>query len=319
MLARLLADGVKVWFAPRAFSIGAASFPRGAFLVRVAANGSDVHERVSQAATESGARVTPLATTAVDTGTDLGSNSVRFLEAPRVGLLGGPPIGGNSFGFAWFAFEQRLGYPATPIDVPGMLAGALEELDVLVIPSVSGAGLDRVLGDQGRERLTSWVRAGGTLITIDGATAWLAQDRLGLARIRVRVDSVRADSAGGAPLPARVPGAIVRTTFDTLSPLLAGVRGGDLPVMANGATILTVPKNLSPGEAVVRFAPVARLRLAGFLWPEVPARLAESPYLWTERAGRGRVIAFAADPNFRDLWRGLLPLFANAVFLGPNM
>jgi len=32
--------------------------------------------------------------------------------------------------------------------------------------------------------------------------------------------------------------------------------------------------------------------------------------------GRGRVIAFAADPNFRDLWPGLLPLFGNAVLLG---
>jgi len=319
MLARLLGGGVKVWFAPRAFAIGAAAFPRGAFLVRVSANGPDVHERVSQAATESGARVTPLATAAVDVGTDLGSNSVRFLEAPRVGLLGGAPVGGNSFGFAWFAFEQRIGYPATPIDAGGILAGALDQLDVLVIPSVGGAGLDRVLGDAGRERLASWVRAGATLITLEAATAWLAQERLGLARIRVRVDSARADSTGGAPLPASVPGAIVRATFDTLSPLLAGIRGTDLPVMANGATILTVPKNLAAGEAVVRYAPAARLRLAGYLWPEVPARLAESPFLWTERAGRGRVIAFAGDPNFRDLWRGLLPLFANAVLLGPSM
>ena len=27
---------------------------------------------------------------------------------------------------------------------------------------------------------------------------------------------------------------------------------------------------------------------------------------------------WAGDPNFRDMWRGLLPLFANAIFLGPN-
>jgi len=49
---------------------------------------------------------------------------------------------------------------------------------------------------------------------------------------------------------------------------------------------------------------------------EAYARHAGAPYLWTERAGRGRVIAFAGDPNFRDLWHGLLPVFANAVFLG---
>jgi hypothetical protein len=39
---------------------------------------------------------------------------------------------------------------------------------------------------------------------------------------------------------------------------------------------------------------------------------------WPERAGRGRVIGFAGDPNFRDLWPGLLPVFANAVLLGAS-
>jgi hypothetical protein len=48
----------------------------------------------------------------------------------------------------------------------------------------------------------------------------------------------------------------------------------------------------------------------------MPERLALSPWLWTERVGRGRVIAFAHDVNFRDLFRGLLPIFGNAMLLG---
>jgi len=87
-------------------------------------------------------------------------------------------------------------------------------------------------------------------------------------------------------------------------------------VLAQGERAFAAPDDAEPGEVVLRHAPVARLRLAGFLWPEAPARLAGTPYLWTERVGRGRVIAFAGDPNYRDLWRGLLPIFANAVFLG---
>jgi hypothetical protein len=66
---------------------------------------------------------------------------------------------------------------------------------------------------------------------------------------------------------------------------------------------------------VLAYAAADRLRLAGYLWPEVPERVAGSPALWTERIGAGRVIAFTADPNFRMLWRGLLPVFANSVFL----
>ncbi|MBM4187115.1 MAG: hypothetical protein FJ206_07365 [Gemmatimonadetes bacterium] len=316
MLASLLSEGVRVWFAPKAFSVSGVEFPRGAFLVRIGSNPEQVHEAVSRAATVSGAKVTPLATAAVDAGTDLGSNSVIYLRPPRVALLGGAPVGGNSFGFARFALEQRIKYPVTPIDAGAVANGALDQFDVLVLPSLPASAFDRALGDPGRDRLAGWVRNGGTLITIEGATGWLASERTGLSRLRLRVDS--ADNAGRAALPASVPGAIARTVIDTLSPLLAGIRG-DLAVMANGSSVLTAPRNVAPGEAAVRYAPAGQLRLSGYFWPETPARWADSPFLWTETVGRGRVVAFAGDPNFRDLWRGLLPLFANAVLIGPSM
>ncbi len=318
LLAALLKDSVRVWYAPRAFRIGAARFPHGAFVVRVAMNGPTASELVRTRAAETGATIWPLATALADEGTDLGSNSVFPIIPPRVGLVGGSPINGNSFGFAWYALDQRLGYPVTTVNVTALDAPALEDIDVLVVPSTSAAELERALGDAGRDRIQAWVRNGGRLVTLDGATAWLAGERLGLARLRLRRDTTRADSTGGAPLPSGIPGAILRVTADSLSPLLAGVFQPEFGVLVNSDRVYTVPRDLRAGEAVVRFADAARLRLAGYLWPEMPDRLALSPYLWTERQGRGRVIAFAGDPNFRDLFRGLLPLFANAVLLGQS-
>src|SRR5262249_46425265 len=142
---------------------------------------------------------------------------------------------------------------------------------VIVLPSISAGGLDGVLGEGGRNRLGDWIRAGGTLITLDAATQWLAAERTGLARMRLRRDTTRADSTGGAPLSSTIPGATVRALGDTLSPLLAGVRG-DIPVLANSDRVFNAPRDLHAGEAVVRYAPTARLRLAGYLWPEMPAR-----------------------------------------------
>jgi len=318
LLAGLLADSVRVWFAPKAFTQSGAAFPNGAFVVRSAFNDASVGDQVRRRAMAAGAEVVALSSAAADDGTDLGSNSVFPVRSPRVALIGGSPISGNSFGFAWYTFDQRLGYPVTTLPAASIGSATLSDFDVMVIPSTSAGGLDGVLGEGGRTRLTDWVRAGGTLITLDGATQWLASERTGLARLRLRQDSTRADSTGGAPLPGDVPGAILRAYGDTLSPLLAGIRG-DIPVLANGGRVYSPPKDLRAGEAVVRFAPLPRVRLAGYLWPEMPARLAESVYLWTERAGRGRVIGFAGDPNFRDHFRGLLPLFANAVLLGPSM
>jgi len=184
------------------------------------------------------------------------------------------------------------------------------------VPSTSPSSLARALGDGGRERVAAWVRGGGVLVTVDEATDWLATERLGLSRLRTRADTVRADGEPGAPLPSEVPGAIVRAVIDSLSPLMAGVGDREIPVQYFTDRVYRTPRDVAPGEVAARYAPQARLRLAGYLWPEVPERLAGSPYLWTERVGRGRVIGFAGDPNFRDLWRGLLPLFGNAVLLG---
>ncbi len=100
------------------------------------------------------------------------------------------------------------------------------------------------------------------------------------------------------------------------SPLVAGIVGADIPVMISGSRVHQPPADAEPGDIVLRYADGDRVRLAGYLWPEVPARVAGAPCLWTESVGAGRVVAFAADPNFRALWPGLLPLFANAVLLG---
>src|SRR5690606_1977320 len=108
MLAGLLADSVRVWFAQRRFRAAGTDLPTGAFVVRVEANGDAVHETVRRIAQETGTTVTALSSALVEDGTDLGSNSVFFVKPVRVGLLTGPPISGQSFGFAWYAFDQRI-------------------------------------------------------------------------------------------------------------------------------------------------------------------------------------------------------------------
>ena len=316
MLAALLADSVRLSVAQRWFRVGDWRMAQGGFLVRVAANDGSIHEKVRAHAAATGATILPLQSAAVDEGTDLGSNSVVPVRSPRIALVGGPGVNGNSFGFTWYTFDQRLRYPVTSIDI-NALVGALDEFNVVVIPSASGA-IGATLGESGRNRLGDWIRGGGVLVTLDGSTAWLAGENVGIARLRARRDTTRADNEPGAPLPAAVPGAIVRTQSDTLSFLTLGVAEAEVPVLVFSDRIYRAPRDVRYGEVVLRYAPEPGLRIAGYLWPEVPARLAGSPYLWTERVGRGRIIAFAGDPNFRAMWRGLLPVFANAALLGPS-
>jgi hypothetical protein len=311
LLASLLADDVRVRHASRPFRVAGAAFPRGAFVVVVNRNADDIHEVVTARAAAAGARVVAVHGARVEEGPDLGSSTVRAVPAARVALAGGDGVNAYSFGAAWYAFDELLGYPVTRIHLSG-LTRALDDFDVVVLPSAFG--LQARLGDTGTEALRGWVRNGGTLVTLDGATAWLASED-GIGRFRTRQETERPDGEPGAPLPASVPGAIARAEADTLSPLLSGVHGIEIPVPLFGSTVYEAPADVRPGEVVLRLGDPDRLRLAGYLWPEVPDRVAGMPYLWTERLGSGRVVAFAGDPNFRGMWRGLLPVFANAVFL----
>ncbi|MBW3552523.1 MAG: hypothetical protein KY466_03380 [Gemmatimonadetes bacterium] len=315
MLGGLLADSVRVRYARYGFRTGGADFPHGAFLVLVNRNRAPVHDLVREHARLSGVRVVAVDNALVEAGTDLGSNSVEALRSSRVALVGGDGISTLSFGATWFTFDQLLRYPVTRIELDD-LTRVLDDFDVVVIPSAYDLGDN--LGESGQAAVGRWVRNGGTLITLDAATAWLASEEADLSRLRVRVDSVGPDGTG-APLPASVPGALLRARADTLSLLMAGVNETDVPVMLFSDRIYETPADVRPGEVVMRYADLPRLRLAGFLWPEVPERLAGTPYLWTESVGSGRVIGFAGDPNFRAMFRGLLPVFANAVFLGGAM
>jgi hypothetical protein len=199
LLAALSRDALRVHFATRPFTIGGTAYPEGAFVVRVAANGPAVHEVVARAAAGSGIRVQAVATALVEQGTDLGSNSVIPLTVPRVAMLAGAPVNGNAFGFSWFAFEQRLGYPVTAIDAAFIGSGGLRDFTVLVIPSAGALG--PALGEAGLARLQQWVRDGGTLITLEGATTWLASEASGLSRLRAR----RGGGGGGQPPPPPQP------------------------------------------------------------------------------------------------------------------
>ena len=93
---------------------GALIFANGAFVIRTASNAPSVHEKVTRHAAAANARVVGIPSAGVDAGTDLGSNSVVPVQPPRIALLGSAPVSGSSFGFAWYALDQRIGTVQVP-------------------------------------------------------------------------------------------------------------------------------------------------------------------------------------------------------------
>ena len=61
------------------------------------------------------------------------------------------------------------------------------------------------------------------------------------------------------------------------------------------------------------------IKMSGLVWPEAAQRIANSAYLTRERYGKGQIILFSGEPNFRGSSLGTNRLWLNAVIYGSGL
>ena len=86
------------------------------------------------------------------------------------------------------------------------------------------------------------------------------------------------------------------------------------PVRASDALVAQPPVDVP-----ARYAAIERLQLGGLLWPETAGRLAMTAYATRESVGRGQVILFLSEPEFRGWTLGTRRLLLNAMLYGPGL
>ncbi len=316
--------------------IGGRDYAGGTIVVRVgpaaaggggavAGGAGDVHAAVAELAARYRLRVAGADSGYSEAGFPaLGSGDSFAVRRPEIAILAGFPLQGYSFGWNWYVLDRQYEIPVTVRRVRSVAETPIHRFDTIVVPDVgSHAALARELGEAGVERLGRWVRDGGTLVAIGGAVDFVREQlKLGALRSWYAVEEEKRkgkEDEKPAPQPIEVPGSIVRAVLDPESWLAAG-SGPELPVLVRSSRLYLPPAGPAESDrrAVAAYAPADRLRLSGHLWPESRERLPGALFLYEERIGRGRVIAFAEDPSFRAYWRGSDRLFLNAVVLGPS-
>jgi hypothetical protein len=118
--------------------------------------------------------------------------------------------------------------------------------------------------------------------------------------------------------PEAVPGAIMRATVDRSTYLTYGYEDAQLPVLVASGYFFRPSKE---GTNAVVFAGDAsqRLHISGFIWPDNTERLLRgTAYLLDEPTGRGHVILYAEDPNYRGIWRITTRLFFNSILFSSS-
>jgi hypothetical protein len=353
----LLAEGYRVGAASQPLDAGGRRWPRGTYVVRTARNDSSLHSRIDQLARESGVEVTGVTTAFTEAGGQygIGGESVQDLRPPRVALVGDEGVSQTGYGAVWWSLEHRYGVRFTPVSTRWLAGGDLSQFNVIVMPDASSGTLNRILGTDGANRIRSWAQTGGTLITMGGASAWVARENVNLTSARALGPEVKPDSAAaGSTRPAAdtsgagarrrerttdrasladdllaatsptasdaspvpLPGSHFDVVLDRTHWLTQGYDDPRVTVMLEGSTFLKLSRE---GANVGVFPATGPLHRAGFVWPGNTERLLRgTAFLIEEPVGDGHVIVFANEPMFRGWWRALDRLVMNAIVLGPS-
>jgi hypothetical protein len=340
--AEALREGIRLITADETFTHNGRQYALGTAFIRLAGNADGTSEKVQAIARKHGAELVPISDTWTEAGISLGSGRTATLRQPRVLLAWDSPASSLSAGWARYTLEQRFGVRATAMRFSTLQNYDMSEYDVLVLPSGNYN-----YSEDGLRRLKDWIRNGGTLITLAEATRWASRDRVGLlstdplyrdgtpVKDAPEGGSGSGGSGGGGgnqkpdlskpfdfdkaiqperEQPENLAGSMLRVTLYPYHWLTAGL-DGDIQVIAEGTRVFA-PLKLDAGVNVGVYGPVEKLLASGHVWKEALPLLSGRSYLMHQPTGRGHVIGFAEDPNYRAYAEATQLLFINAVLLG---
>lgn len=322
LLQRLLANNVKVKVAGAAFfaktNQGGTSFSAGAVIVPMALQQpNNVMAIIEQQSAGLGISVHSISSGLTTQGIDLGSRNMLNVHQPKVLLIGGKGTSQYEVGEIWHYLDQYVDMPVTITDVNELDSFNLESYTHMIW--VQGAY--NSLSDQVTLNIDTWLRKGGVLIGQKSAATWFSNKNW----LQVAVKSSTEINSAFATddliykdketlsAKQRIAGAVFETQLDLSHPLTFGYHSETLPVFRNSTLVFRKPAK--PFVSVSSY-PQAPL-MAGYTAQEVQNQIGGSAAVVAHNVGKGKVIAFANNINFRGVWYGTSRLMTNAIFMAP--
>ncbi len=272
---------------------------------------------VSDVAKQSGINIYSLGTGYNSGGVDLGSGYVRTLKKPEAVMIVGTGVAATEAGEIWHLLDQRLQMPITKLDILNLDRANLNRYNTMIMVSGNYTLIDKTMTD----KIKAWVQNGNTLITIKSGTEWAIKN--GLTKEKL----MSVDSAKGTPVrqdfdmavhiegAKSMGGSIFRIDLDTTHPIGFGFTNRKVSVYRNGLTFLQPSTNAYSTVSQYTADPL----IGGYIHPTTLKKVRNSASILVGAEGRGRVIMFSDNPNFRGTWYGTNKLFLNAIFYGGNI
>lgn len=319
LLYALQSKGVLTKVASQLFTAGTAEgthqFNFGAILIPVKTQNKSPEELqkiIDAALLGTGVQVYGLTSGLSNGGVDLGSASFVVTRTPRILLMGGAGTSSNDAGEIWHMLDQRMRIPSTLVEIERFNNVSITGYNIIILPE----GTYQTMDKQAQEKLRNWISNGGTVLAFENAGKFLSN--VGITKTIYRSDEAKYDSTlmlaynmrSDETRAKEMPGSIFEARIDNSHPLCYGYRGKSVSIFK--ANTLFMDQNNNPYDSPVLLT--ENPLLSGYLHKSYTEKLKGSAVINMETIGRGKVITYSDNMNFRAFWFGTSKLFLNSLF-----
>lgn len=315
-LYNLLSKGIRAKVAMKPFSLEGKSYDYGTIMIPVenqSLSGAALFSLLKEISKESGVDIDAVST-GLTKGIDLGSSNFETLSKANVAIIVGDGITSYDAGEIWHLLDTRYNMPITKLDTRNLNRVDLDKYSAIILPNAFGNGLNGF-----QEKLKSYVQNGGVLIGYRNSATWLSSNnfiKLDLKKVKPNTTDVPFDKREELRGAQVIGGAIFEAKIDKSHPVNFGYHDDKIALFRN-TTVFIKPDSISNYKNAMQYT--KNPLLSGYISKENLKAISETLPFKTSNLGRGKVIVFTDNTNFRAFWYGTNKLLANAIFFGKFM
>jgi hypothetical protein len=316
VLHKIMEEGIRVKVAQKPFQSATEKFDYGTIMIPVQnqnKTGNEIYTLLNSLQKKNHIKISALET-GLTQGINLGSRNMSHLEMPKIAMLVGDGVRSYDAGEMWHMLDYRFEIPVTKLDTKDFDRTSLDKYTHLIIPSSGSSSLN----DSGKTKLKDWVKDGGTIIAYKSTANWLKAEKM--IDFKTKKDSVIAknisfDERSEFYGAKRIGGTIFNTKVDLSHPLLYGYNDDELAIFRNSNLMLEADDLSFNNPIQYTESPL----LSGYINKENLELIKGTVPFKHNSYGRGHVMIFTDNTNFRAFWLGTFKLFLNSIFFSDQM
>ena len=312
----ILEKGLRAQVGMKTFEADSKKYDYGTILIPVQnqeISASEIFSFLKEVSRKSNVSITGVST-GLTKGINLGSNYFRPLEPQKVAIIVGDGITPYDAGEIWHLFDQRYNMNITKLDTRNFGRTDLSKYTDIILPNSWGNALEK----NDIEKIKDWVKGGGTLIGYKNAAKWFNTNgfmKLEFLENKVKAKDISFEQRNDFRGAQGIGGAIFEANQDRSHPINFGYEDNKIALFRD--TTIFLKADSTSYKNPIRYT--QKPLLSGYISKPNLELLSNTVPFKQVGMGRGNVILFTDNTNFRGFWYGTNKLLMNAIFFGDEM